>query len=96
MTSPSGLEVHHGDLQQIAGVLDGAGRTLHGHASDLEQAPDAGASSDEVAGALLALSSAVAGLADHIGSLAETTGAVDDDFAGTDHAIGNRMPTLAP
>src|SRR4051794_5721222 len=87
MSSPD-LEVHSADLQQIASVLDASGRALFGHASDLETSPDAGASSDEVAQALAGLSSAVAAVAQHLGALAESTGAADVDFSGTDGAVG--------
>ncbi len=88
MSGSTDLEVHSADLQQIASTLDGAGSALYGHASDLEASPDAGQSSGEVAKALLALSSAVAGLGQHIGTLAESTTAADTDFSGTDGAIG--------
>lgn len=91
MSSPADLEVSSGDLQQIATVLDGAGSALYGHAADLEASPDAGESSDEVAKALISLSSAVAGLAQHIGSLSESTAAADTDFTGTDGAVGGAM-----
>ncbi|MCD4525275.1 hypothetical protein [Nocardioides sp. cx-173] len=85
------LEVDPADLQQIAGVLDGAGSALFGHAADLDASPDAGASSGEVGKALVSLSSSVAALAQHIGSLAESTGAVGSDFAGTDGAVAGAM-----
>ena len=87
MSTPD-LEVHAADLHQISSVLDSAGSALYGHTADLEASPDAGASSDEVAKALLSLSSAVAGLAQHIGTLAENTGATSADFTGTDGAVG--------
>jgi uncharacterized protein YukE len=88
MTSPTELAVDSADLQQIASILDGAGSALYGHASDLQATPDAGQSSDEVAKALLALSSAVAGLGQHIGTLAESTTAAAADFSSTDRAVG--------
>ena len=88
MSTPTDLEVHAADLQQIASVLDGAGSALFGHTSDLEATPDAGASSDEVTQALLSLSTAVAGLAQHIGTLAENTGVANADFSATDGAVG--------
>jgi hypothetical protein len=92
MSSPD-LEVHSADLQQIASVLDAAGSALFGHASDLDASPDAGASSDEVGQALVGLSSAVAALAQHIGTLAANTGAADADFTGTDGAVGSAFST---
>ena len=47
-----------------------------------------GRSSGEVAQAFLSLSSAVAGLAQHIGDLAANTDASNTDFSTTDTAIG--------
>jgi hypothetical protein len=88
MSSPTELAVDSADLQQIASILDGAGSTLYGHAADLEATPDAGQSSGEVAKALLALSSAVAGMGQHIGTLAESTTAAASDFSSTDGAVG--------
>lgn len=89
--STAEIEVHSEDLQRIVSVLDGPGRTLFGHASDLATAPDAGSSSDEVGSALGSLSAAVAGLAQHIGSLAESTAAASSDFTGTDGAVGGTL-----
>lgn len=85
------LEVDPADLQQIAGILDGAGSALFGHASDLDTSPDAGASSGEVAKALVSLSSSVAALAQHLGSLSESTVAASADFGGTDGAVAGAM-----
>ena len=85
------LEVHPQDLAQIAAVLDTAGSGLFSHASDLQTTPDAGASTDEVARALTVLSTAVAALADHLGTLAESTGAVNTLFTGTDQFVGSRF-----
>jgi ABC-type transporter Mla subunit MlaD len=85
------LEVHPADLQQIVDILDDAGSSVFGQASSLEATPDAGASSDEVATALAALSSAVAGVAQHIGTLADNTEGTSSDFTGTDQAIGGAM-----
>lgn len=85
------LEVHPDDLAQIADVLTSAGGALFGHASDLKAAPDAGRSSDEIAGALTVLATTVAGLGDHLGSLADNTGAVSRMITGTDRDVGRRF-----
>lgn len=85
------LEVHPEDLTQIADVLDTAGSALFARASDLQTTPDAGGSTDEVAKALTVLSTAVAALADHLGTLAESTGAVSALFTGTDQLVGGRF-----
>jgi hypothetical protein len=85
------LEVHPDDLAQIADILDSAGSALFPHASELHDTPDAGSSTDEVASALTVLSTAVAGLADHLGALAESTGSVSGLFTGTDQHVGGRL-----
>lgn len=100
MSTPADLEVHPDDLRRIRTTLDGAGRTLFGHAHDLDGGPDAGASTDEVGNALAALSSAVAGLAEHLGSLSERVGTAGADFGATDGAVSEAMQrqrgTVAP
>ena len=68
-----------------------SGTNLEVDPGDLQATPDAGASSAEVADALTGLSSAVAALAQHIGSIAESTGAVSADFTGTDQAVHGAM-----
>ncbi|MCW2845771.1 MAG: hypothetical protein JWN22_3687 [Nocardioides sp.] len=89
--SSSNVEVHPDDLQQIVDLLDTTGQTLFDRAPDLDQAPDAGASSGEVSEALASLASAVAGLAQHLGSLSSSTGATLTDFTGTDQAVSGAM-----
>lgn len=91
MSSPADLEVDPDDLRQISTVLDDAGRTLFGRAPDLEDPPDAGASSHEVAAAMAALASAVAGLAQHLGDLSTNTDLTGSDFSGTDQAVSGAM-----
>lgn len=83
--------MHAEDLRQIRTTLDGAGRTLFGHAHDLDDGPDAGASTGEVGAALAALSSAVAGLAQHLGSLSQGVGTAGADFSATDDAVSGAM-----
>lgn len=87
-------------LRKAAGVLDDTGRALFGHAADLEQAPDAGRSSGELAAALACLATAVAGVAEHLGSLSDAVSTVADDFAGTDQgvsgAMGRRRAVIGP
>lgn len=96
MSTPADLQVRADDLRQIASVLDAAGSALFEHAPDLDTAPDAGASSDEAAQALAALSGAVAGLAQHLGHLAESTGSANTDFSGTDTAVGGAFGSVGP
>jgi hypothetical protein len=91
MSAPSDLEVHPEDLQQIVDVLDSTGKSLFGRAPDLDQRPDAGASSGEIAKALGALSGAVAGIAEHIGSIAASAAGTGADFSGTDQAVSGAM-----
>lgn len=91
MSGPGDIEVHARDLHDIAGVLDDAGGALFARAADLRLTPDAGASSGEVATALASLAGAVAGLAEHLGSLAEATRTVSADFTGTDQGVGGRF-----
>lgn len=89
--SATEIEANAGDLAQIGSVLDEAGSTLFALADDLAVDPDAGSSTDEVADALTALSTVVAGLAQSIGGLAEATGAVSTDFTATDQGVGARF-----
>lgn len=78
------MEVDPATLATIAGTLDDAGAPLLGHASALQTTPDAGASSGLVASAMQALSTAVAGLAGHVGDLASSTGVAAPLYADTD------------
>lgn len=91
MTTSGHLEVDSAALLRAAGTLDEAGDTLATAAPGLRRRPDAGASTDEVATALAALTGAVAGMADHVGSLADTVRASAADFDGTDQAVGGAM-----
>ena len=93
MSAPDELEVHSTDLQKISSTLDTAGGDLFGHASALDGAPDAGASSGEVSKAMVSLASAVAAFADHLGELASTTSTTDRDFNG---AVRQRQGELGP
>ena len=100
MTTTGEIQVDPGVLQQIGSVLDAAGQALYSKAPELQAVPDAGASSGEVAKAMASLSAAVAALAQHIGSLAESTRTVSADFTGTDGAVagvfGNSMGLMGP
>lgn len=96
VSTPADLEVHADDLEQIRTTLDGAGRTLFGHAHDLDTAPDAGVSSGEVGNALAALSSAVAGLAQHLGTLSTNVGTANADFTATDGAVSDALRPGGP
>lgn len=78
------MEVDSTTLATIAGYLDDAGAPLLGHASSLQTVPDAGASTGLVADAMTALSTAVAGLAGHIGELATGTGVAGTTYKTTD------------
>lgn len=94
MNTPAEFEVHPDDLQQIVDSLDTAGRSLFNRAADIDQAPDAGASSGEVAKAFAGLASAVAGVGQHLGSIATSTIATSEDFTGTDQAVSAAMRQL--
>lgn len=100
MSSPGDLAVEPPDLLRAAEILEAAATSLTGAAPGLQQRPDAGASSDEVATALAALAQAVTGVAGHITSIAEVTRGSAADFSGTDHAVGQtwqqRRTGLAP
>lgn len=90
MSSP-GIEVVRADLLQAADVLDGAAESLSSHAPQLRRAPDAGASSGEVARALAAFSGAVSAIGDHLASIAASTRGSVDDFTVTDQAVHGAM-----
>jgi hypothetical protein len=83
-------------LTAIAGVLDDAGAALLGHASALQVAPDAGASSELVATAVQILATTVAGFSGHIGDLAASTGAASTNYVATDEDVSHGFGTTAP
>ncbi len=85
------LEVHPDDLDQVVAVLTAAGAALHGHTSELSTSPDAGRSTGEVAKALAALSTAVAGMAEELGRVADSTGAASALILGTDGVVATRL-----
>lgn len=85
------LEVDSADLLRAAGTLDVAAGELAAAAPRLRDRPDAGVSTDEVATALAALAGAVAGMADHVGSIGEAVRSAAADFAGTDQAVRGAM-----
>ncbi len=85
------IEVDPTALTTIAGMLDDTGAALLGHASALQTTPDAGASSELVADAVLTLATAVAGLSRHIGDLAASTGVASRTYVETDEGVGRGL-----
>jgi hypothetical protein len=94
--SGGAMEVDPATLARIAGMLDDAGAPLLGHASALQTAPDAGASSGLVADTLQAFATAVAGLSGHIGDLASSTGVSAPQYAETDDGSALGLRAVLP
>ena len=89
---PSGdLLVDPAGLTAAAGILEGAAGSLADGAPLLRVQPDAGASTDEVAGALSALAGAVAAMATQVGASAESSRTSAADYSSTDQAVRGSM-----
>jgi len=90
------MKVDSTTLSTIAGLLDDAGAPLLGHATALQTTPDAGASTELVAGAVMALATTVAGLSGHIGDLASSTGVAGTAYVTTDDGSDGNIRAVAP
>jgi hypothetical protein len=83
-------------LVTIAGALDGAGGALFGHSSALQTVPDAGASTQAVATAMMIFATVVAGLSGRIGDLASITEAASSGYVSTDDNAGSQFRSTVP
>lgn len=91
-----GFHVDTSALTGVADDLDSAGSRLFGHRDDLQARPDAGRSSQEVADALAGLGAGLAGLAQHIGSMATSLHETAASYTRTDTTVHGHLDRLGP
>ena len=96
MSRPDDIAIPSGGLGPVATALDTTGSDLFEATGDLQTLPDAGLSTDEVAGAIAALVTAVSGLADLIGGLADSTLAAERQVTTTDQGVGADLHSRRP